>query len=277
MENFEMTQDQLWRKIEKSQRRGKIMGGLLIIAAGSLFLARELGALIPAWIFTWKMLLIGIGIVLAVKHKFMHAGWLVLVGVGTLFLLNDFYPDMHIRPILWPVLLILVGLFIIFKPRHRHSVRMQYWKKWHEHHQHHRHHHGYRGWDRYNDAEHGNAEPRSSDEDYIESTSIMGGVKKNILSKKFKGGEVVNIFGGAHIDLTQADFEGSVTLDVTQIFGGTKLLVPAHWEIKSQTTAVCGGIEDKRPQPTAALNEENRKVLVLIGTTVFGGIEIKTY
>lgn len=274
MENQTISQEEMWRKIEKSQRRGKIMGGLLIIAAGILFLAKELGAEIPFWVFSWKILLMSIGVILAVKHKFMHPGWIVLVGIGGVFLLNDLYPDMHIKPFLWPVLLILLGLLILFKPKRRDNYRAHYWKKWHQHH----HGHHPRGFDQFNPRQRCDFsnEAVSSDEDFIDSTNVMGGVKKNILSKKFKGGDVVNVLGGAHLDLTQADFEGTATLDITQIFGGTKLIVPANWEIKSETVTVCGGIEDKRPVKPLAIGEPV-KVLLLIGTTVFGGIEIKNH
>jgi predicted membrane protein len=267
MEHEHTPQNDLWKKIEKSQRRGRIMGGLLVIAAGSLFLAKELGAEIPTWIFSWKVLLIGIGIVLAIKHKFMHPGWIILVGIGGVFLLNDFYPDMQIKPFLWPALLILIGLFILFKPRHKHNHHAQLWrKKWEEKQKQRQTCDRYRDW-----------EQEDFDEDFIESTNVMGGVKKNFLSKKFKGGEIVNVFGGAHINLTQSDFEGTATLSVTQVFGGTKLIVPANWEIKSTNVTICGGIEDKRPTQPVPTNGEAVKVLQLIGTTVFGGIEIKSH
>ncbi len=277
-----ISQDELWRKMEKRHRRGKIMGGLLVVTIGSLFLAREMGAEIPTWVFTWKMLLVGLGIVAAVKHKFLHPAWIVLVGVGGCFLLNDFYPDMHIRPFIWPVLIILVGLAILFKPRRKEMLyARRHWKAWHDKHHHW---HGRQHWNR-----HGWHNPKNpwcdpefetpaapSNEDYIDSVAFMGGLKKNILSKKFKGGDIVNIFGGANIDLSQADFEGTATLDITQVFGGTKLIVPANWEIKSETITILGGIEDKRPvQP--AINGEPQRVLILIGTTVLGGIEIKSF
>ena len=60
----------------------------------------------------------------------------------------------------------------------------------------------------------------------------------------------------------------------TQIFGGTKIIVPAHWEVKSDMTAIFGGIDDKRaPSPTV----DHSKVLVLDGTSIFGGIELVSY
>jgi predicted membrane protein len=63
-------------------------------------------------------------------------------------------------------------------------------------------------------------------------------------------------------------------LDITQIMGGTKLIVPPHWEIRSQLTSVFGNIEDKRQQERIANPD---KVLIIDGTSVFGGIEIRNY
>jgi hypothetical protein len=49
--------------------------------------------------------------------------------------------------------------------------------------------------------------------------------KKKHLTKNFKGGQVFNVFGGVEIDLTQSDIDGIVLLDITQVFGGTKLII----------------------------------------------------
>jgi hypothetical protein len=70
-----------------------------------------------------------------------------------------------------------------------------------------------------------------------------------------------------------------VVLDLTQIFGGTKLIVPHHWKVQSKDlVAVFGGVEDKRPMlGSTSPTDENSKVLVLKGTCIFGGIDIKSY
>jgi predicted membrane protein len=85
----------------------------------------------------------------------------------------------------------------------------------------------------------------------------------------------VNIMGGTEINLMQADINGTVILEVTQIFGGTKLIVPSNWEIKPEMVAIFGGIEDKRTMQNVSGNTD--KILVLKGTTLFGGIEIRNY
>ena len=114
-----------------------------------------------------------------------------------------------------------------------------------------------------------------TDEDFLDSTSVFGGVKKTIVSKNFKGGDIVNIMGGAEINLSQADVQGRVELEVTQIFGGTKLVVPPHWVVKPEMAAIFGGIDDKRSVQNATT--DHSKVLVLKGTSIFGGIEIRNF
>jgi predicted membrane protein len=257
MEDKEISNEE-WRRMEKRQRRGKTMAGLLVVLAGSLFLAREMGVLIPEWIFTWQFVLIGIGLIIAVKHKMRHPGWILML-VGGAFLLNDFYPEFHLRAYIWPVLIILFGLFLIFKPRRKyHSMRYcrSRWKQ----------------------RQMGYSVPEEpvAREDYIDSTAFMAGVKKNIVSKNFKGGDITNVFGGTELNLMQADFEGTVSLEVTQVFGGTTLVIPSNWQIRSELVTVLGGVEDKRPvQPVTG--ETSSKVLILTGTTFMGGMEIRSF
>jgi predicted membrane protein len=197
-----------------------------------------------------------------VKNNFRHAWWFFLILIGGVFLLGDFYPQMNIKPFLWPVLLIVFGLFMIFKPRRKFNQGR--WDR------------SNNRFNRYKRESHCYVKEESSNEDFIESTSFMGGVKKNVLSKKFKGADITNVFGGAEINLTQADIETSATMELTNVFGGTKLIIPAHWEISSELVSVFGSIEDKRPiQPNTNMGEA--KILILKGTTFFGGIDIKSY
>ena len=89
------------------------------------------------------------------------------------------------------------------------------------------------------------------------------------------GGDITNIFGGTEINLTQADIQGVATIDVTTIFGGAELIVPSHWSVKSEIVTIFGGVEDKRT--VATITETPEKALVLKGTIIFGGIEIKSF
>jgi len=253
--------DENLKNWEASHKRGKIVGGLILVIIGSVFLAKEMGIFIPHWILSWKMLLIVIGIFVGFKHKFESAGWIIPVLIGTAFLIQDFFPDLRISHLFWPVILIIVGIVMMFRPKRA-------YRRWHKHHDWHKH-HKWQEYKRY-EAEY------STNEDNIEANAIFGSVKKNIVSKNFMGGEVNAVFGGCEINLMQAEIHGRVVLEMNQVFGGTKLIIPAHWEIKSELTAVLGSVEDKRPQVARFGNDEGA-ILILRGSAVFGGIDIKSY
>ena len=61
---------------------------------------------------------------------------------------------------------------------------------------------------------------KKSADNWLDSVTIFGNVKKLVYSKNFKGGDIVSIFGGSEINLTQADFSGSISIEMVQIFGG---------------------------------------------------------
>ena len=54
-------------------------------------------------------------------------------------------------------------------------------------------------------------------------------------------------------------------------------IVPPHWRIHSDDlVCILGGIDDKRPL-TNDLNYDPNKLLVIKGTCILGGIDIKSY
>ena len=81
--------------------------------------------------------------------------------------------------------------------------------------------------------------------------------------------------GGCEINLMQADMQSPAIVNLTQIMGGARILVPPHWEVKNEIVALMGGIEDKRPMINNTGGE--RKILILKGITIMGGIDIKSY
>ncbi len=252
------------RDWERSHRRGKVLAGLIIMGIGSLFLAREMGAYIPHWIFSWKVLLIVIGIYVGIKHSFRNAGWLIPIFIGTAFLLRDNFPELGISHYIWPIALIFIGLMIIFKPRRKKCGNHRY-RRWERH----------QNWQQKNEQWAQWQEKKNSD-NYLELNAVFAGMEKNIITKDFKGGEINVVFGGAEVNLSQADINGRVELEINNVFAGTKLIVPAHWEIKSEITAVLGSVEDKRMiQKDISYSES--KVLVLRGSVVFGGIDIQSF
>ncbi len=204
------------------------------------------------------MLLVALGLFIGLRHRFHGAAWFVLLLVGGTFLVNDYFIDGDLRRHIWPLVLIAVGAFFIFRARQH--PRQSHW-------------HGGKAGQQGGGSSCTN-ETYSQDA-YVDTTSIFGGCKKNILCKDFKGGDIVNVFGGTELNLTQADINGVAELELTTIFGGTKLIVPSNWVVRSEAVTIFGGIEDKRQLAQATGNPD--KVLVLKGTVIFGGIDIKSF
>jgi predicted membrane protein len=249
-------------------RAGRIGSGVFILLIGSVLLLDQMGFPLPDWLFNWHVLMIVLGLFLGIRHGFRGGAWLILIAVGSFFMVQDFYPKLPIGRFIWPSALILLGLLIILRPRRRrwgHDWREEYESRMRD---------KYRRWEGSNTQSFSSSREGYSSEDYIDTTAIFGGVHKKVVSKNFKGGDITSIMGGTELDLTQADFTGVIRLDVTQVMGGTKIIVPSHWEVRSEVNALFAGFEDKRQQP-AVTNPD--KILILVGTSIFGGIELKNF
>ena len=255
---------------KQSSRNSGLLLGVIVLSAGVLLFLDRLGILVlPGWLFTWPMILIVIGIVVGARSGFRSMDWVILILIGLFFIIDDIPGWEYIRPYSMALGLITIGLLIIFRSSlFRFGVfRLGSGDQ------------GDR--DSLNTARateiFGSDEQKKgsgSAEEFVDLTSIFGGIKRRIFSKSFKGGDITNFFGGTEIDLTQADINGTITLDVVQVFGSAKLLVPANWIIKSDITTIFGGIEDKRNVPDTP---GSGKVLVLDGVCIFGGVEIKSF
>lgn len=103
-------------------------------------------------------------------------------------------------------------------------------------------------------------------------TAIWAGVDRTVTSQAFRGGDYTAIMGGGEINLRGARPvpEGAV-VEVFVIMGGIEISVPDDWQVVNQLHALMGGIEDSR----RATPLEGGPVLVLKGTVVMGGVEIK--
>ena len=255
MDNFRSGEGKGLRK-----RSGNMIAGLLLLVVGGALVLRELDHSnvidinLNENLFRWPMIVIMAGIFIGAVNRFRDFGWLLISAVGLFFQLEYWWPEIQVKDYIVPAVIIIIGLALLLRPRFNYSYR-----KWKEHAE---------------DAESLKAAKNASKEDVLDVAAVFGAVKKNLYSKSFKGGEIVSVFGGVEIDLSQADFEGKVVIESVQIFGGATLIVPPTWQVRSEAVAVFGGIEDKRKH---VVPTEPQRVLVLDGFALFGGIEIKSY
>jgi predicted membrane protein len=232
--------------------------GLTLLGVGVLILLRNLDLPLPSILFSWPMILIVIGLVIALKEGFKGSSWVVLMSLGGFFLFMKLYPEWELRNFIAPAILIAIGLSFIL----RRKTPVIEKKK------------DFTMDQSFNTYSAATEVPGSTEEaDLIDVAAVFGAVKKNVYSKNFQGGEAVSIFGGSEINLMHADFNGTIKLEIVNIFGGTTLFIPAHWQIRSEATAIFGAIEDKRQRPAGISTD---KVLVIEGFVMFGGIDIKS-
>lgn len=300
------------RENQVKERNNSSFLGLLIILFGILLLINNLvpGLYFFNRLFSWPMILIIVGLVIGHKSKYENSASYVLIGVGVFFLILKLFPINLSHTIIWPVILIAIGFTLITnqtkRSRNKRSRENPFsnepsWDKrvinkddapfkedtiYEE---------GdladaktesiYDQLDEETDdkSAENNSENTYTDnqnhsksntrDDYIDSSSIFGSNKINVVSRNFKGGNIMNIFAGTEINFMHADINDSVSLEVIQLFGGCTIIAPAHWVIQSEMGSFFGGIEDKRFTNSMP---DHQKVLYIRGTSLFGGITIKS-
>lgn len=237
----------------------RALSGIVILIIGVLFLLRNFDVSVPDWLFSWNTILLAIGLYVGFKRNFTGSGWIIMVLIGGYFTLNDI-TDFDFGRYFFAVAFIILGLFLILKPKKNKVVASAA-------------------------PDTGFVDPERSIEgekastthglDTLDSVSVFGVAHRKISSRSFKGGEVVAVFGGGEINLSQADFNDVIQIEIAVIFGGIKIVVPPTWEVESELAAVFGGMDDKRT--VTPFGDGQRKVLVIKGVAIFGGVEIKNF
>ncbi len=274
------------KRHSSSKDDGGIVFGFVILGIGILLLLKKIGIFVPSWVLTWPMILIVIGLFTLIKHEFKSLFGAFMLFLGSYFLLrNEFDFDFALDRYIFPIGLIVLGVYLITKKKKEQDLIRDIQAKWQV--------------NQKNSAMGTSAEEVIEDpsdpktdtgkdsksnfgnmsgnsfSDTLNIDAILSGVNKRILSKNLKGGKLTAAFGGIDLDLTQADLQGVVTIQVDVIFGGMKLVVPPHWDIRTEVSNIAAGIEDKRVYRETAIDPN--KVLILKGTVLFGGLEIKSY
>jgi predicted membrane protein len=70
---------------------------------------------------------------------------------------------------------------------------------------------------------------------------------------------------------------GENVIDVFCLFGGMKVIVPEGWTVKIRVLSIFGGFSDKHRYKFPENNVDQGSQLIIRGTAVFGGGEIKSY
>jgi predicted membrane protein len=234
----------------------RMVAGVLLILAGGLLLLDSADLLpfdLRHYLISWKTLLIGIGLITLSNRENRTTGW-ILIGIGLLFWMPEIMNyRIRMSAIFWPAVLIGIGLIVITRrstpkgenfPKNKHVFA-------------------------------GSNRDHVNPEDFIDEMAIFGGGNTKIISPNFKGGKITAIFGGSDINMmSSAPSKEGCVIDTFMLFGGTNLIIPDDWQIKSEVVSIFGGYSDKRMLPVVSNPE---KQLLIKGMVLFGGVEIKSY
>lgn len=239
------TQNNFWRNV---------IGGVLILVGGVLLL-ENLNIVdfnLPPYVFSWQMILITIGLIITINST-DKTGGLIMMGVGIIFLLPRIFNHTFTVWQLWPLIIIFIGLAMIVN---RKMCKRKYINV------------------KIDDDE--NTKTRVED-GLLSEVAIFGGGNKSIVTDNFRGGEITAIFGGSEIDLLDSKLaEGDNVLEITAIFGGTTLIIPREWRVEINALPIFGGFSDARRKTAPVIDSNDGRKLIIKGTFIFGGGEIKS-
>ncbi|UXX78284.1 cell wall-active antibiotics response protein [Reichenbachiella carrageenanivorans] len=240
--------------------RSSILGILLIISGG-LFLLDNFNLIpyeISDYLFNWKGLMLLIGTVFLTTKDNKTPGLTLLV-VGGFFILSDVmsyefgWHWYDTRKLFWPVLLIIIGLVIISRRGNSEKAKGHIFEADHE------------------------SSKIPNDKDHLNITAALGGGDVSIQSQNFQGGKVTVLMGGGTYDLSGSDLaEGTQEIDLMVLMGGANFIVPSDWNVRIEVTSLFGGYSDSR-KFNAETPTDSTKELLIKGTVLFGGGEVKNY
>ena len=237
-------------RVQRKLNRGRggtehgIVWGAVVSLIGIILLLDHLGIVSAhqLWRF-WPMLIVVAGVVNFTQRGKRPWGAFLMV-VGVLFQLDSLAIIRFHWADLWPLAIIAAGLMMIWGSIE--SRRL---------------------------APLAGADGQTG----MNATAIFGGIERRISVRDFRWGRASSVFGGMELDFHDADIEGNeAVLEVNAIFGGAEIRVPETWRVESRSQTLFGGYTDEtRVAPTLDANASPRKTLIITGTILFGGVEIK--
>jgi hypothetical protein len=257
--------------------------GAMLIAIGTVVLMQKAGLLVwPRQVSILPLLFIGFGVAKLVetRHRRPRHGYIPLI-LGAWLLAGDLR-WIELRET-WPYLLIGFGVAIVvdvlWRPRPAARVGT-----------------GEPGDDTgkfavigfviaaslmWNLGQFRTTEATSSSADRLHTFALMGRTRETSTAPAIHGGDITTIMGGSDVDLRQTSIApgDEVTLEVTNVMGGTVLRVPDGWIIDFRMETVAGGIQDKRQEPPAVEGSASGPAaprLVLRGLVLMGGLVIRS-
>lgn len=221
--------------------KGNLLWGLLLIVIGLIIGLNSLGITNISLFFDgwWTLFIIVPSIIDIVKEpaKTGNYLWLVL-GIVLLLCAQEILSFEIVGKLIFPAILVVIGLSLVLKDKIGAKVKEKI---------------------------------KTLNQDGLEEYyATFSGQEINPKGEEFKGASLNAIFGGIDLNLSEVHIQKDTLINVTSVFGGVDIKVPANVNVKVQSTSLFGGIDNKVKKYT-----ENLPTIYVKAFCLFGGADIK--
>lgn len=116
-------------------------------------------------------------------------------------------------------------------------------------------------------------QPDQSGVDSVSGIAVFGGSEKRVTSSSFRGATLTALFGGAELDLRDAEVaDPPARVNAVAIFGGISIIVPREWTVEMDVLPIFAGAADERPRRDQG---HGRPALSVTGFALFGGVTVE--
>lgn len=221
--------------------KGNLIWGILLIAIGIIIGLNSLGITNITLFFDgwWTLFIIIPNLVDIIKdpRKMSNYIWLV-VGVVLLLCAQGILRFEIVGKLILPSILVAIGLSLLLKDKVEAKVKEKI---------------------------------KNLNKDGLEEYyATFSGQEIHPRGDEFKGASLNAIFGGIDLNLSEAQIQKDTLINITSVFGGVDIKVPANVNVKVQGTSIFGGVDNKVKKYT-----ENLPTIYVKAFCLFGGADIK--
>jgi len=224
------------------KKTSRIIWGLILVAAGVVFALNALNITkIDVFFDGWWTLFLIIPCTVGLFTEQDKIGNLVGIAIGVFLLLGcrDIISFALLWKLLVPAIIVIVGLKMVLS--------------------------GIFG----NKAGEMLAKMKENGKDPKNGFAAFSGCNLNYDGQVFEGAELTAVFGGVKCDLRNAVIDKDCAIQVSAIFGGIDILVPANVNVRINTNSIFGGVSNK------TLLHSDVPTIYVGGYCMFGGVTVK--
>lgn len=215
----------------------QLLVGALLVAVGIVLLLTTFSVFEIGWLLTYTpilLILLGIYALAVSGFRNIFAAGIVILSAGFWQLVTLDYLEAEQVWQLWPLLIVFIGLSIIL-------------------------------------GQYRSRNPTASD--HPTTMALFGGVEMQSESKRFSGAALTAIFGGAELDLREAEItDPPAHISVITAFGAASLVLPANWNAQVDILPIFGATSDERLRNP---DEDEEVDIVVTGFALFGAVSVE--